>query len=234
MLITNNPNNKPIVSEYPANSRRAQAPAKPNGPAGTPRILSLDSVASTDPVSPASSANDLIRIGEAGRSPGAPERITLERALNGIENRLSLRGDRQTEETRGEIVRNAGMAPNEPGALAARFGARPQQTQPSALSLEETSSQIAQGVTGYIFNAWKAQRQSIDPEALSQFRTEVEQGLEAGFADARDILRGLRALSPQVEENLQGIFTQTLQQIQDALPGLGKPGTQSSPIVLGL
>ncbi len=78
--------------------------------------------------------------------------------------------------------------------------AAPQTT--GQVSPEAAANRIVEGITGYIFNAFQSRNSEPAPEDIRNFREQVVAGFEAGLEDARDILTGLQAATPEVEDSV--------------------------------
>lgn len=133
---------------------------------------------------------DQVQIGQ-NTSKLNPEALVLERILSRTEAELP--------SLQPADFNSAGKAAfeeaNRPPATA------PQDAPPSATP-ERLSQAVVDGITGYIFNAFRSETESLTPEAFQSFREQVTQGFRAGMEDARDILTGLQTMTSALEESL--------------------------------
>ena len=97
-------------------------------------------------------------------------------------------------------------------------------------SPEATAGRIVDGITGYIYGAWMTQNPDATEEDLAAFQEQVMSGFEKGLEDAKDILTGLQAMTPELEgeigqteslvrDQLAEFFEDALQQIREAQGG---------------
>lgn len=94
-------------------------------------------------------------------------------------------------------------------------------------SPEATAGRILDGITGYIFNAWQMQNPEATEADFLKFQDQVMSGFEKGLQDAKDILTGLQAMTPELEteigrteqivrDGLDEFFQDTFEQIREA------------------
>ncbi len=69
-------------------------------------------------------------------------------------------------------------------------------------SAEGTANRILGGVTGYIFGAFELSRGELQSADLDEFEREALRGFERGFAQAKELIEGLGARSPELATDL--------------------------------
>ncbi|MFP4381013.1 MAG: DUF5610 domain-containing protein [Candidatus Sumerlaeia bacterium] len=138
--------------------------------------------------------------------------MLLERILSRTEIELPPQA-REMFEAAGKAEFQAANAPATDGAA---FDASP----------EATAGRIVDGITGYIFKAWQTQHPEMTEESFSEFQSQVMKGFEQGVEEAKDIITGLQAMTPEtqesinqteslVREQLDDFFNTTMEQIQE-------------------
>jgi len=146
--------------------------------------------------------------------------MIVERVLSRTEARLTAGAQR------GEaLASSAGAQDLFAAAGKAEFEARAAAAAKD-VSPEATAGRIVEGITGYIFKAYQMQRPEMTEEAFLSFQEQVLTGFEAGLEDAKDILTGLQAMTPEltrsidrteelVREQLAKFFETTLESIRE-------------------
>ena len=92
---------------------------------------------------------------------------------------------------------------------------------------EYTPEKVAERILGFV-RAGVAQRAGADPDKAGQLLEQARAGIERGFSEARDILRGLGALVGAVEENTDRTYTllqEGMQALSAELSGADKFGS---------
>jgi uncharacterized protein DUF5610 len=69
-------------------------------------------------------------------------------------------------------------------------------------SAEATAGRIVDGITGYIFGAFQLQNPDMTEADFTRFQEQVLSGFERGLEEAKDILSGLQALTPEIEDSV--------------------------------
>ncbi|NQU42855.1 DUF5610 domain-containing protein [bacterium] len=134
-----------------------------------------------------------------------------------LTERLLTRVETETSPAAQKLFQAAGKADFEASAAASA----------ADISPEATAGRIVDGITGYIFGAWKLRNPEMSETDFTKFRDLVMQGFEKGLQDAKDILTGLQVLDPELQESigrteelvrsqLQSFFDETLSAIREA------------------
>lgn len=98
---------------------------------------------------------------------------------------------------------------------------------------EDTSPQAtAERIVGFATNFYQAFRQQNpqldDEDGLEQFMQEIGKGIDQGFADARDILTGLKKLEGKVATDIDETYSLTQQGLQDFRERMQQPKAQAA------
>ena len=70
------------------------------------------------------------------------------------------------------------------------------------VSPEATSQRILDGITGYIYRAWKTQNPDATAEDFEGFRQQIEKGVAQGVEEAREILLSMQTLTPEIDSGI--------------------------------
>ena len=70
--------------------------------------------------------------------------------------------------------------------------------QASDLSPQATAQRILGGITGYIYGAFRLAHSDLTSEDFDRFAAQVLQGFEKGLGEARGVIEGLAALTPEL------------------------------------
>lgn len=98
---------------------------------------------------------------------------------------------------------------------------------------EDTSPQAtAERIVGFATNFYQAFRQQNpqldDEDGLEQFMQEIGKGIDQGFADARDILTGLKKLEGKVATDIDETYSLIQQGLQDFRERMQQPKAQAA------
>lgn len=170
------------------------------GPGGSPARISREREAESAPPPDSARANNFrenltggvpmnekIQLGRDAAKLNSSA-LLLERILSRTQIELPAE-TRQLFEAAGKADFEASVAPGADG--------RPLDTSPEA-----TAGRIVDGITGYIFKAWQMRNPEMTEESFQRFQTQVMKGFEQGLDEAKDILAGLQALTPELEESI--------------------------------
>ena len=96
---------------------------------------------------------------------------------------------------------------------------------------EDTSPQAtADRIVGFATNFYQAFREQNpelnDEDGLEQFMQEIGKGIDQGFADARDILTGLKKLEGKVATDIDETYSLIQQGLQEFKERTLKPKTE--------
>jgi len=100
-------------------------------------------------------------------------------------------------------------------------------------SNEDTSPQAtADRIVGFATNFYQAFREQNpelnDEDGLEQFMQEIGKGIDQGFADARDILSGLKKLEGKVADDIDETYSLIQQGLQDFRERMQPPKEQAA------
>ncbi len=100
-------------------------------------------------------------------------------------------------------------------------------------SNEDTSPQAtADRIVGFATNFYQAFREQNpelnDEDGLEQFMQEIGKGIDQGFADARDILTGLKKLEGKVASDIDETYSLIQQGLQDFRERMQPPKEQAA------
>ena len=98
---------------------------------------------------------------------------------------------------------------------------------------EDTSPQAtAERIVGFATNFYQAFRQQNpqldDEDGLERFMQEIGKGIDQGFADARDILTGLKKLEGKVATDIDETYSLIQQGLQDFRERMQQPKAQAA------
>lgn len=98
---------------------------------------------------------------------------------------------------------------------------------------EDTSPQAtADRIVGFATNFYQAFREQNpelnDEDGLEQFMQEIGKGIDQGFADARDILTGLKKLEGKVADDIDETYNLIQQGLQDFRERMQQPKEQAA------
>jgi hypothetical protein len=74
--------------------------------------------------------------------------------------------------------------------------------QPSDTSPQATAQRILGGITGYIYGAFRLAHPDASAEDFDRFAADVLRGFEKGLGEARSIIEGLAALTPELASGI--------------------------------
>jgi hypothetical protein len=75
--------------------------------------------------------------------------------------------------------------------------------QPSDLSPQATAQRILGGITGYIYGAFRLAHPDATVEDFDRFAADVVRGFEKGLGEARSIIEGLAAFTPELASGIE-------------------------------
>lgn len=175
----------------------------------------------------ATAANPQVSAANANRAADGRERDSTEIALQRNVDQASFGVRDQPQEL---LYRTAVQAVNE--QLGAEFNSDAQQAQfeaptpPANEAPEQTANRIVDEATTQ-FPAYQEQNPELDEtQQRDQFVQEVEQGVERGFAEARDILEGIDAGNEEVTTNIDRTFELVQQGLAD-FQGRNQPAAEA-------
>ncbi len=98
---------------------------------------------------------------------------------------------------------------------------------------EDTSPQAtADRIVGFATNFYQAFREQNpelnDEDGLEQFMQEIGKGIDQGFADARDILTGLKKLEGKVADDIDETYSLIQQGLQDFRERMQQPKDEAA------
>ncbi len=86
---------------------------------------------------------------------------------------------------------------------------------PEDLSPEATAERILGGIKSYIYGAFKLANKDATAEDFDQFQADVMRGFEQGLGEAKTIIEGLSALTPELAEDVDQTEALVRQGLED-------------------
>lgn len=141
--------------------------------------------------------------GSARRRPAAREGADVEERVEISSQAERLRAQRQIlRSVLGGVEEDADADAQALFEAAGRSQYLDSIAQASDVTPQATAQRILGGITGYIYGAFRLAHPDVSAEDFDRFASDVVRGFEKGLGEARSLIEGLAALTPELASGI--------------------------------